>query len=91
MDTTFTYWQGVANFAELMAYMDTHNGDLPDCEMFAELSEGDEELIAGTGFIEEIPTDMDDEELSQIPRTLREALGDFYCSILEAVPREGVM
>ena len=71
--TAFTFYKGVANLEELMAYMENHKGNMPDSEMFAELSPGDQELIAGKGYIAEEPTDQ--EIIDEIPRTLRMALG----------------
>lgn len=60
-------------YEELMAWMDSHNRWIPDCEMFAELHLGDEKLTEGKGYIAEEPTDQD--LIDEIPRTLREALG----------------
>ena len=71
--TAFTFYKGVKDLDELYTYMDAHKGELPDCEMFAELSEGDLELVEGKGYIAEEPTDQ--EIIDEIPRTLREALG----------------
>ena len=70
--TAFTFWKGVSNKEELLAYVQEH-GDCPECEMFAELQEDKEDLIKGQGYIAEEPTDQ--EIIAQIPKTLREALG----------------
>ena len=71
----YTFYKEVKNLAELMAYMDTHNGDMPDCEAFRELREGDEELIAGKGYIAQEPFGLTQYEWYQLPKTLRIALG----------------
>ena len=69
----FIYYKGVKNLKELIAFIENNpHGELPECELFLELSEGDFELVEGKGYIAEEPTD--DELCSQIPRTLREAL-----------------
>ena len=70
--TAFTFYKGVANYDELIAYVQEH-GDMPECEMFAELRDGDDELIAGQGYIAE--EDTDQEIIDEIPKTLKEALG----------------
>ena len=70
--TAFTFWKGVFSNEELTAYVQEH-GECPECEAFAELRDGDKELIAKDGYIEEAPTDQ--EIIDEIPKTLREALG----------------
>ena len=70
---TFTFWKGVYNKQELSEYVEK-NGDCPESEMFLKKSKGDDELIKRFGFIESIPSDFDDEELEEIPKTLTEAL-----------------
>ena len=74
MGIAYPYYKGVKNYKELIAFMDNSpHGEMPECEMFAELSEGDFELIKGKGYIAEEPTD--DELIKSVPRTLKEALG----------------
>ncbi|MBI4284196.1 MAG: hypothetical protein HY663_06985 [Chloroflexi bacterium] len=71
--TAFTFYKGVKNWGEALAYFDKHK-ELPDCEMFAELSLGDFELADSLGgYIAE--EDTDQEIIDEIPRTLKEALG----------------
>jgi hypothetical protein len=71
--TAFTFYKGVKNWGEALAYFDKHK-ELPDCEMFAELSPGDFELADSFGgYIAE--EDTDQEIIDEIPRTLKEALG----------------
>ena len=72
--TTYTFWKEVKNKLELERYVSKY-GECPECEMFLFKSKGDEKLIKGSGFIEEIYSDFSEEEWSEIPRTLKEALG----------------
>jgi hypothetical protein len=68
----YTFWRGVKNYKELMAYLNK-NGDLPNCEMFQTLKQGDAKLIKGKGYIEK---EYCDTQLhKEIPQTLKEALG----------------
>ena len=67
----FTYYKGVKNYQELIAYMD-QRGEMPECESFKYLSPGDDKLIGKSGYIAE--ENFDDSLFRQIPKTLREAL-----------------
>ena len=67
--TAFTFYKGVKHLQELREYIATY-GELPDCEMFAELSDEDFELVSGQGYVAEEATDQ--ELIAELPRTLLE-------------------
>jgi len=73
--TTFTFWKGVNNTEELNEYINLH-GDCPESEIFITKCKGDDELIKKKGFIEEIPSYFNDNELNEMPKTLKKALNN---------------
>ena len=72
--TGFTYYKGVFNYNELIAYINCF-GDLPECESFKYRVDGDEK-IAKNGYIaEEL---FDDDVWKEVPDNLFDALGKTY-------------
>ena len=69
----FTFYKGVKDNQEMRDFLDK-TGDMPECEMFQRKSKGDEQLIKNAGYIAE--ETCDDEIFNQIPKTLKEALGE---------------
>lgn len=68
----FTFYKGVRNLSELKEYM-INLGDMPECEMFQKKSKGDGRLIKGAGYIAD--ETCDEEIFNELPKTLRECLG----------------
>jgi len=73
--TGYTFYRGVANYDELQAVL-KDTGELPDCESFKEWSEGDDELIKGTGYIAEETFMFSKQEWLDLPKTLRDCLDE---------------
>ena len=69
--TGYTYYKDIKDNEELRDYF-CRTGDLPDCESFQILEEGDNDKIKDTGFIAE--ENFDDELWLDLPETLSECL-----------------
>ena len=67
----YTFYIGIRTNKELRDYIEKED-DMPECESFQELREGDEDLIKGKGYIAE--EDFDDELFNELPKTLKEAI-----------------